>query len=85
VRNRTLLGLAALLIGLAVAAGCGTPVYVSGHSSSGYYGGNGWNDPHYYRPCCRSYGGYYGRRALQPPVFRGSYGGAYSIPSRSRY
>ena len=46
-------GLLALLCVCGALSGCessGSSAHY--YSSSGYYGGPGWNDPYYYRPCC---------------------------------
>ena len=41
-----------LALGVALVAGCGSPVYYSSSSGGGYYGNSGWNDPGYRGSCC---------------------------------
>lgn len=45
------------LFALVSLAGCGSSGYSSSVGlgvSSGYYHGNNWHDPYYYRPCCHN-------------------------------
>jgi hypothetical protein len=73
-------GLIAALL-LVVLSGCESTGYRSSIGiSSGYYGG-GWNDPFYYRPCCRGH-----IPVRPPPMYRPPMGGGRPahMPSMAR-